>query len=196
MTPGYERIAIQLQHTPILSLGPVETSLLITAAIGAALLLYTLYEAIKCKMLYRQWRIKDLVIHALGLIYIKKWMQENLFLFLGDDTGWNAKQQKWLEEKQKQAEVQKKLNSVERQINNIQRITNSHTKPPKINMKTIKGFAKYECKECGYKDQMEMPIYTEIIEAAKTLSCKQLCLKCKGRRLEVVMMKCKLLRKN
>jgi len=194
MTPGYERIAIQLQHTPTLSFDFMETLYFIIAAISSAIFLYILYEAIKYKVSFYQ--LQDLVLRILGLGNIKKWMQKNFFLFLDNDCEWAAKQQKWLEEKRKQAETQEKLNSVERKINNIERITNSHIKPPKISMKTIKGSAKYECKECGYKDQIEMPIYTEIVETAKTLSCKRLCLKCKSRRLEVVMIECKLYRKS
>lgn len=189
MNPSYEKIA-QLQHTPIVSFNnPLETFFLITGIFAAAALFYTLFEAIRCEISYLRlggWTIKGWIIRISGLTYIKKWMQKNFFLFL--DDGWNEKQYKWLKERQKEKEeAEDDRLKKHRRENKIE--------PMVTTMKIDKALAKYECKECGHRDQLEMSLYDDITRAAKTLCFKKLCQKCKKTQLDIVMIECRLFKR-
>ena len=188
MNPYYERIA-QLRHTPQIT--GVEAFFLITAALAAAVLLFTLGACIQEEIRYqrsRGWSIKEWSIRVSGLARIKRWLQDTLFLFTDDK--WEEAQRVWLKERQgKKEEASVEDTWVKERLREEKKLL---MESAKAIMKTEKALAKYECGICGHKDHTEMNLYAEISEAAKTFCYKELCQKCKNRKLKIVMIECKL----
>ena len=195
MTPSYERV---IHTVPMrLDYSFLEYIFIICFWCAITIFLFTLYELIRSEISERQWRLRDLIIHMLGLAYIKKWLQNTLFLFVDDN--WNEKQEKWIRESQKLRKGEKKevqVSSTDRWLKgSLKREKDRVMKSMGTKMKTSKAIAKYECKECGNRDQFEMNIYTDIAEAAKTFCFKKMCQKCKSPQLEIVSLECELFEK-
>jgi hypothetical protein len=189
MNPYYEKIA-QIQHT--LPMDGVEVFFLFVAALSAAVLLFTLGIAIKAEIEYQQrsrgWSMKEWIIRAFGLAYIKRWLQDTFFLFTDDK--WEEAQRVWLKERQERKKgAPVKDTWIKERLDEEKKSLMESTKAV---MKTKKAMAKYECGICGHEDRTEMNLYAEISEAAKTLCYKELCQKCKNRKLKIVMIECKL----
>ena len=190
MNPYYEKIA---------QLGPptsfFEILCIVTFICAASLMFWALYEGIKGELELRRLTLKEFIAWILGWPYIKKWLQNTFFLFTDDE--WNEKQHMWLKKRQeerKEVEVEdtwlkERLREEKRLLKEEKRLL---MESAKASLKTDKAMAKYECGDCGYKDQQEMSLYAEIVEAAKTFCYKEICQKCKSRKLKIVMIECKL----
>ena len=183
MNPYYERIAQAGQITG------VEAFFLVSAAIAATVLLFTLGITIKEEIRYKRscgWSIKEWSIRVSGLARIKRWLQDTFFLFTDDK--WEEAQRVWLKERQAKGVPVEDTWLKERLKEEKKLLMES----AEAIMKTKKAMAIYECGICGHRDKTEMNIYTEISEAAKTFCYKELCQKCKNRKLKIVMIECKL----
>lgn len=189
MSPDYEKIAQLQTGQPLSAL--FEALCIATFITAGSMFFFIAYSAIKFEMECRKLTVKECIMWISGLAYVKKWLHNTLFLF--PDDKWEEKQQEWLKERQKERK--------EEQVEDIwlrERLREEKKllmESAKAIMKTDKAVAKYECSECGHRDQTEMNLYAEISEAAKTFCYKELCQKCKSRKLKIVMIECKLFEK-
>jgi len=190
MTPSYEKI-IQLQPAFPETNASLFEVLAISTFIGAATIFFLVaHEAIKIEMEYRKLTVKGCIAWIFGWPYIKKWLQNTLFLFT--DAEWDKKQCEWLKERQEERKEEVQDVWLKERLRREKELL---MESAEAIMKTDKAMAKYECGECGYKDQTEMNLYAEISEAAKTFCYKQRCKKCKSHKLKIVMIECSLFKK-
>jgi len=195
MTP-YERVIYTMP--PIrLDYDLFEQILIVCFWSAVAVFLVSVYSFVKQEMSHRQWGLKELVMHTSGLAYIKKWLQNTLFLFVDND--WSEKQEKWIRERQKERKDERieglKGITDKWSERSLKREKDQVMKPVKTKMKITKASAKYECAECGYKDRLEMVVYTDITKVAETFCFKKICQGCKSSQLKIVMLECELFKR-
>lgn len=190
MTPSYEKI---MQLGPPTSFFEILCIVLFVGSVSV--MFWALYEGIKHEIELRGLTGKEFITWLLGWPYIKKWLQNTFFLFT--DADWDEKQSEWLIKRQgERKEVEEGDTWLSERLKEEKRLLKEEKRllmeSAKASLKTDKAMAKYECAECGHKDQQEMALYTEIVEAAKTFCYKEICQKCKSRKLKIVMIECKL----